>query len=84
MLAKAFKYGRKKQILQWFVEVVEHNHTTFEQTLLGNRGINTVDPRNIEAVLSTNFNGMTLPLTPIPNHQRLYLILKTDLLFSPH
>ncbi|KAK2594964.1 hypothetical protein QQS21_007322 [Conoideocrella luteorostrata] len=50
------------QILRFFLEVVEESGTTFEQNLLGARGVNTVDPRNIEAILSTNFNDYSLGL----------------------
>ncbi|KUI62360.1 hypothetical protein VP1G_11399 [Cytospora mali] len=57
MLAKALKYARSMQILQFFLDVVEDNGTTFEQKLLGARGIDTVDPANVEAILSTNFEG---------------------------
>jgi hypothetical protein len=57
MLVKALKYARTMQILQFFLEVVDDNGTTFVQDLLGARGIDTVDPENIEAVLSTNFEG---------------------------
>lgn len=61
MLAKALKYGKSMQILQLFLDVVDENGTTFEQILLGARGIDTVDPDNIETVLSTNFNGWFPP-----------------------
>lgn len=57
LLAKAFKYARRMQILQFFIEVLEESGTTFEQNLLGSRAIGTVDPENIEAILSTNFDG---------------------------
>lgn len=57
MLAKAIKYARTMQILQFFLDVVDDNGTTFVQELLGATGIDTVDPENIEAVLSTNFEG---------------------------
>lgn len=54
---KALRFARTEQILQFFVEVVEENGLTFEQRLLGATGIDTVDPRNVEAVLSSNFTG---------------------------
>lgn len=57
MLVKALQYARNEQILQFFVQVVAENGLTFEQRLLGATGIDTVDPRNIEAVLSANFTG---------------------------
>jgi len=45
------------QILQFFLDVVEESGNTFEQNLLGSRAIDTIEPRNVEAILSTNFNG---------------------------
>ncbi|KAH7313319.1 cytochrome P450 [Stachybotrys elegans] len=62
MLAKAFKYSGQMRILQFFLEVVETSGTTFEQNLLGARSVDTIDPRNIEAVLSTNFDDYSLGL----------------------
>lgn len=43
-----------------FVQIVEDNGNTFEQRLLGTSGIDTIDPVNIEAVLSKQFNGKHL------------------------
>lgn len=57
MLLKGVKYARARNTLQFFFDVFEETGTTFEQVLLGARGIDTVDPENIEAVLSTNFDG---------------------------
>ena len=57
MLIKALRYARTMHILQFFVDVVDENGTTFEQKLLGARGIDTVDPENIETILSTSFDG---------------------------
>ena len=56
MLLDALRYSKEEKILQFFTHVVEESGTTFEQNLLGGRGVNTVDPKNIEAILSTNFN----------------------------
>jgi len=45
--------------MKWFVEIVDKvGVPTFEQRLLGARVINTIDPKNIEAILSTQFNGL--------------------------
>lgn len=52
-----FAADRTGTILDYFVSVVERTGNTFEQIILGARGINTVDPKNIEAVLSTLFDG---------------------------
>lgn len=61
MLLKAFKYESKKHILQFFLEVMDENGHTFEQKLLFARGIDTIDPENIEAVLSSQFEGSYYP-----------------------
>ena len=37
---------------------VEQVGNTFEQVFLGSRTIDTQDPENIEAMLSTQFNGL--------------------------
>ena len=55
---KAFQYARSQQIMQFFLSVVEESGITFEQSVLGARGINTIDPENIEALLSKQFSGM--------------------------
>lgn len=47
MLLKAFHYESKKQILQFFLEVVAESGNSFEQNLLFARGIDTIDPENI-------------------------------------
>lgn len=65
MLVKAARYARTMQILRFFLDVVDDNGTTFEQKLLGARGIDTIDPRNIETVLSTDFGGKVLEPSPI-------------------
>jgi len=44
--------------MQFFLSVVEESGITFEQSVLGARGINTIDPENIEALLSKQFSGM--------------------------
>lgn len=41
-------------------DIVDRTGTTFEQNLLGMRGIDTVDPVNIEAILSKQFTGQQL------------------------
>ncbi|KAL9109660.1 MAG: hypothetical protein Q9227_005698 [Pyrenula ochraceoflavens] len=64
LFVKAFRYAKAEQILRFFLDVVERSGTTFEQNLLGARGIDTVEPRNIEALLSTQFNDFGLGLRP--------------------
>ena len=57
LLSEAFAADRTGTILDFFVTIVKRTGNTFEQIILGARGIDTVDPRNIEAVLSTQFSG---------------------------
>lgn len=57
-MAIARKSMARHQILQYFLELIDESGTTFEQNLLGTRGICTVDPENIQAILSTKFAGM--------------------------
>ena len=44
-------------ILDYFMSIFERTGNTFEQQVLGGRSFTTHDPKNIEAVLSTQFNS---------------------------
>jgi hypothetical protein len=57
LLLKAFRHAKAQQILKFFVDLIDENGNTFEQKLLFNLGIDTIEPKNIEAVLSTQFTG---------------------------
>ncbi|KAJ6078637.1 n-alkane-inducible cytochrome P450 [Penicillium canescens] len=65
LLVRAFRYDKRKQILRLFTEVCTESGTTFEQNLLFARGVNTIDPENIEAVLSSQFTDFNLGLRPV-------------------
>ena len=56
-----FRVIEERQVLQWFVELFERTGPTFEQNILGSKGIDTIEPDNLECVLSTNF-ACELPL----------------------
>jgi hypothetical protein len=56
-VVEAFRMFEDKQILQWFVRVFEETGPTFEKTILGSKSIDTIEPENIESILSTNFSG---------------------------
>jgi hypothetical protein len=43
--------------MKYFVSIIDNSGTTFEQNVLGARGIGTVDPANIEAILYSQFHG---------------------------
>jgi hypothetical protein len=57
LLYTAYLQAMEGRILRFFTNLVQSMPPTFEQKLLGLSGIDTVDPKNIEAVLSTQFNG---------------------------
>jgi hypothetical protein len=58
-LRNAYKMSGEGTIMKFFVDIVNGvGAHTFEQRLLGARVVNTIDPMNIEAVLSTQFHGM--------------------------
>ena len=57
LLSWAFKADRNGRLLDFFMAQVQKAGITFEQFLLGARGVNTLDPRNIEVVLSSRFRG---------------------------
>ncbi|KAL2832345.1 cytochrome P450 [Aspergillus pseudoustus] len=54
LLVRAYQYDGRQQILISSMPLLKSG-TTFEQSLLFNRIIGTVKPRNIEALLSTQF-----------------------------
>ena len=61
VMKRGFKFGRDKKLLALFTEYFAFlGGSTVELTLLGGTGYATKDPENIEAVLSTHFDG-TLP-----------------------
>jgi hypothetical protein len=57
LVVDVFRIIEERQVLQWFVELFERTGPTFEQNILGSKGIDTIEPENLECVLSTNFSG---------------------------
>lgn len=57
ILIKIIKGDREMRLLGLFKECFDITGNTFEQQLLGGRGFITIDPKNIEAILSNNFDG---------------------------
>lgn len=43
LVIDAFRMKDEKQILQWFVRLFEQTGSTFEQKILGSKGIDTID-----------------------------------------
>lgn len=59
----AFRIHEEKQVLNWFVRLFEETGPTFQQNILASKSINTIEPENIETILSTNFSGKTFGLS---------------------
>ena len=59
LVVDAFRNIGEKQAMQWFIEIFNETGPTFEQNVLGFKGIDTVEPDNIECVLSSDFSGKT-------------------------
>ncbi|KAL8952825.1 MAG: hypothetical protein Q9222_001260 [Ikaeria aurantiellina] len=55
LVIEAFRVIAEKKALQWFVEIFERTGPTFEQNVLGVKGIDTVEPDNLESILSSQF-----------------------------
>jgi len=60
VVKRGFKAGRQKKLLGLFTEYFEELGPTAELTILGGTGFATKDPENIEAVLSTRFDGTSM------------------------
>ena len=58
LLVKCVKADNANQILRFFISILEKTGYTHAQLLFGLRSINTVDPQNIEVILSTQFKGL--------------------------
>lgn len=60
MLLAAKRYAKSHSTLRFFLQLVDESGTTFEQSLLGARALNTIDPENIRTILSTSFEDYNL------------------------
>ena len=57
LLLEATRADKAGRILDFFLDLIRRTGDTFEQVLLGAREIDTQDPANLEAVLSTQFGS---------------------------
>lgn len=58
LLWTAYHQAMEGHILRFFTTLTGTVPPTFEQKLLGVGGVDTFDPKNIEAVLGTQFTGV--------------------------
>ncbi|KAI1265358.1 cytochrome P450 [Xylariaceae sp. FL1019] len=71
MFFKALSAAKEGRVLKLFLNIVDENGHTFVQHLFAVPGIDTMDPENIETVLSTNFADYDLGLRPMTFHALL-------------
>jgi hypothetical protein len=57
VVKRGFRARRQKKLLSFFTEYFHELGPTVELTILGGTGFATMDPENIEAILSTHFDG---------------------------
>lgn len=57
LLMQSVQADNRHEILRFFIAILERTGSTHVQYLLGARAVNTVDPENVEALLSTHFKG---------------------------
>ncbi|KAF2430664.1 cytochrome P450 [Tothia fuscella] len=62
LLVKVSHYAKKQQLLHFFVTALEQCPRTWEQNVLGATSIGTIEPENVEAVLSKQFSDFGLGL----------------------
>ncbi|KAI1310867.1 cytochrome P450 [Xylaria venustula] len=65
LLFKALTVAKDGHILKLFITIVDECGHTFVQNLLAVPGIDTIEPENIETLLSANFNDYDLGLRPM-------------------
>ena len=59
MVIKGFKAARRKKLLDLMTDYFEATGRTLEINLLGGKGFATMEPENVETILSTKFDGMS-------------------------
>lgn len=60
MIIKLYRALWARNVLQHYTDVIEKVGETHRETVLGKNAIMTVDPENIKAILSTQFDGMNV------------------------
>lgn len=59
LLISVSRKNREERALSMLEKVVARSGTTLEQSLFGTKGIDTIDPENIEATLPIDFASKT-------------------------
>jgi hypothetical protein len=75
-MRSGFRAGREKKLLALCTKHFDQLGPTAEVRLLGGIGYVTQDPENVEAVLSTHFQGKTLETVSSVYMHRTLLIVK--------
>lgn len=56
-LEQIFRANTESRLMELFLFHFRQTGNTLEQVFLGTRAFGTIDPANLEAILSTNFKG---------------------------
>lgn len=64
-----FRANTESRLMELFLFHFRQTGSTLEQVFLGTRAFGTIDPANLEAILSTNFKGENFIST---NGERLF------------
>lgn len=74
-LEQIFRANTESRLMELFLFHFRQTGNTLEQVFLGTQAFGTVDPANLEAILSTNFKGMDRPrlfsILSIRRHERI-------------
>ncbi|KAL6720966.1 hypothetical protein ACLMJK_000066 [Lecanora helva] len=60
LILQSVKADNRNQILRFFIPFIDNVGNTHAQYLLGTRAINTIDPENLEVILSSHFQDFSL------------------------
>ena len=60
MILKAKRHSKDHSTLRFLLQLLDESGTTFSQNLLGARSLNTIDPENIQTILSGSFEDWNL------------------------
>jgi hypothetical protein len=70
-LEQIFRADNESRLMELFLFHFRQTGSTLEQVFLGTKAFGTIEPANLEALLSTNFKGLFL--THFPTRSKAYI-----------
>ncbi|KAL8895763.1 MAG: hypothetical protein Q9192_003459 [Flavoplaca navasiana] len=74
----AFRIIAENQALQWFVQIFDKTGPTFEQNVLGVKGVNTIEPEKLEVEEHTEYLVNCIPTGEFVDLQTLFFRFTFD------